>query len=421
MNMADFYTLKDFDVAGKTVLLRVDVNSPINPDTGELLGDTRIRAHLETIKALENSKIVIIAHQSRPGRRDFVSLKVHGERISSLLKKKVKHVDDLFGSSAKRAIGGMKTGDIVLLENVRFYSEEVGIKKFNGEDFKPQADTNIVRNLAPLADYYVNDAFAAAHRSQPSLVGFVEPLPSMAGLVMEKELTNLSRALDGAESPSVAVLGGAKADDSIGIARNMLMNNTVETVLTTGVVANIFLMANGIDLGAPSRDYITSKFKDPDHLINEAKEVLEKWPDKIKLPSDVALNDAGKRKRHSVTDLPVDLPIWDIGLDTIVEYSDYIERGKTIIANGPAGVFETKEFALGTEEIFLAIARSEGFSVMGGGETSTVCSILNISKDIDHISTGGGACISFLGGKAMPVKIALERSKLLFEEGVYKK
>lgn len=419
--MADFFTLNDFDLAGKTVLLRVDVNSPINPDTGELLGDTRIQAHIGTINALEGSKVVIMAHQSRPGARDFVSLRVHAEHFTTLLRKRVKYVDDLFGSTARRAITTMKNGEVVLLENVRFYSEEVGIKQYNGENFTPQASTNIVRNLAPLCDYFVNDAFAAAHRSQPTLVGFVEKLPSMAGLLMEKELKNLGRALDGAESPGVAILGGAKADDSIDIAKNMLRNNTVDMVLTTGVVANIFLLASGVDIGTPTKEFIAKKFNDSDKLLKEAKEVMDAWPDKVKVPRDVALNDGGKRKRVSVKDLPSDLPIWDIGLDTIVEYSDYIERAKTIIANGPAGVFENDEFALGTEELFRSIARSEGFSVLGGGETSTVCGILNISNEIDHISTGGGACISFLAGKTMPVKIALERSKYLFEEGAYKK
>lgn len=419
--MADFYTLDDFDTAGKTVLLRVDVNSPINPDSGALLGDTRIRAHLDTISALQDSKLVILAHQSRPGARDFVSLKIHAERLSSLLRRSVRHVDDLFGTAARNAIQKMRSGDILLLENVRYYSEEVSIKKYNGEDFTPQAETNIVRNLAPLADFYVNDAFAASHRSQPSLVGFVERLPSMAGLVMEREFRNLGKAMDGADSPSVAILGGAKADDSISIARNMLHNNTVDTVLTTGVVANIFLMAKGIDLGTPNRDFITSKFKDYEKLLDQARGVMERWPDQIKIPSDIALNENGNRLRASVSELPAELPIWDIGLDTIVEYSDNIERAKTLIANGPAGVFETKDFALGTEELFLAMARSEGYSVMGGGETSTVCSILNIEKDINHISTGGGACISYLAGKAIPVKIALERSKQLYEEGAYKK
>jgi len=201
----------------------------------------------------------------------------------------------------------------------------------------------------------------------------------------------------------------------------MLRNNTVEKVLTTGVVANIFLLANGVDIGRPNKDFISKKFKDSEKLLKEAREVIDTWPEKLKMPRDVALNEDGKRKRVSIEELPADLPIWDIGLDTIVEYSDYIERAKTIIANGPAGVFETEEFALGTEELFMAMARSEGFSVMGGGETSTVCSILNIANDIDHISTGGGACISFLGGKTMPVKTALERSKHLYEEGAYKK
>lgn len=418
--MTEYFTLDDFDLKDRTVLLRVDINSPINPDTGELLGDTRIRAHLDTIRALEDSKVAIMAHQSRPGSRDFVSLKVHAERLSSLLGIDIRFVDDLFGSTARKAIKAMESGDVIVLENVRFYSEEVGIKKYNGKDFTPQADTNIVRNLSPLADYFVNDAFAAAHRAQPTLVGFVERLPSIAGPLMEKELKNLGRALEGAESPSIAVLGGAKADDSIDIIKNMLSNGMVDYVLTTGVVANIFLYASGVNIGKPSTEYIMTKFKDPEKIINEAKDILKKWPDKVKMPTDVALNDHGKRKGISVKELPVDIPIYDIGLDTIVEYSDYIERAKTIIANGPAGVFEMEEFALGTEELFKAMANSEGFTVMGGGETTTVCSILGISDMIDHISTGGGASINFLAGKPMPVKIALERSKHLYNEGHYR-
>jgi len=420
MDMTEYFTLNDFDLKDRSVLLRVDINSPINPDTGELLGDTRIRAHLDTIRALAGSKVAIMAHQSRPGSRDFISLKVHAERLSSLLGKDIRFVDDLFGSTARKAISEMETGDILLLENVRFYSEEVGIKKYNGKDFTPQADTNIVRNLAPLADFFVNDAFAAAHRAQPSLVGFVERLPSLAGLLMEKEFRNLGRALEGAESPAIAVLGGAKADDSINIIKNMLSNDIVDNVLTTGVVANIFLHANGVDPGKPSTDYIMTKFKDPEKIIREAKEILKKWPDRVKIPVDVALNDNGTRKGVTVKELPADLPIYDIGLDTIVEYSDYIERAKTIIANGPAGVFEMEEFAIGTEELFRAMADSEGFTVVGGGETTTVCSILGISDRIDHISTGGGASINFLAGKPMPVKIALERSKKLHTEGHYR-
>lgn len=417
--MADFYTLDDFDTTGKTVILRVDVNSPINPGTGELLGDARIQAHIDTIRELERSKLVILAHQSRPGAHDFVSLGVHAERLSSLMRKKVRHVDDLFGSTAAGAIRSMKAGEIIMLENVRFYSEETEIKKFNGTDFLPQAGTHIVKNLALLADYFVCDAFAAAHRSQPSLVGFVERLPSMAGRVMERELKNLGEAMEEGRSPSVVILGGAKADDSIDIARNMLANDIVDTVLTTGVVANIFLMARGVDLGAPNREFIMKKFKDADRLIRDAAGVMATWPDRVRVPTDVAGNDNGTRVHIPVKDLPTDLPIWDIGLDTIVEYSEIIELARTIIANGPAGVFETEEFALGTKELFRTMARSDGFTVMGGGETTTVCSLMNIERNIDHISTGGGACISFLGGKTMPVKIALERSRQLHEEGAY--
>ena len=418
-----FFTLDDFDLGGRTVMLRVDLNSSVDPETGRILNDTRLRRHASTVTELaaNGAKVVLLAHQSRPGNLDFTTLARHAQHMGGLIGQHVRYVDDLFGKRAREAVRGLGRGSVLMLENVRFSSEEVVMKKYNGADFRPQAATHLVRTMAPLADVFVNDAFAAAHRCQPSLTGFAEVLPSIAGRVMGREFSIMGKAISGSVAPRIAVLGGAKADDSVAMAGHFLEQG-MDKVLTGGVVASLFLLARGIKLGGPSLGFIKEKIPNSKKVIEQAGKLLKKYgPERILTPVDVALNDKGQRKGVPLDELPSEKPIWDIGLDTIVEYSDYIERAKTIIANGPAGVFETEEFALGTEELFMAMARSEGFSVMGGGETSTVCSILNIANDIDHISTGGGACISFLGGKTMPVKTALERSKHLYEEGAYKK
>ena len=206
----EYLTFDDVDLSGKTVILRVDINSPIDPTSGDILGDTRIRTHLETIRVLKNTKTVILAHQSRPGKSDFTTLEKHAKYISGLLKRKVNYIDDLFSSRAQNAIKDMKNGDIVLLENTRLFSEEIVLKD---ETIEKQSRTHIVQNLSELADYYINDAFAAAHRSQASLVGFTEVLPSLAGIVMDRELTAINKAISSNEHPCIVILGGQKVDD----------------------------------------------------------------------------------------------------------------------------------------------------------------------------------------------------------------
>jgi phosphoglycerate kinase len=216
----DFFTLDDFDLSGKTVLLRVDINSPINPQTGDLLDDTRLIHHLTTIRELADSKVVLIAHQSRPGKKDFTNMKKHAKRLSMRLRKKVQYVDDFFGSKALSAIRNQKVGDVLLLENARFYAEEHVLKNRN---FSVQSECHMVTHLAKLSDLFINDAFAAAHRAQPSLTGFTEVLPNLSGRVMEREVKMLNRAMKNTQRPSVAVLGGIKVFDTIQVMRHMLI------------------------------------------------------------------------------------------------------------------------------------------------------------------------------------------------------
>jgi phosphoglycerate kinase len=358
------------------------------------------------------------AHQSRPGKKDFTNMQKHAKRLSLRLGKKVKYVDDFFGSQAQSAIKNLKSGDIVLLENARFYAEEHVLKNRN---FSIQAESHMVKHLSKFSDYFINDAFAAAHRAQPSITGFTEVLPNLSGKIMEREIIMLEKAMKNKKRPSIAVLGGIKVFDTLQVMRNMLENNIVDMVLTTGVVANIFLLARGVELGAPNIDFLERELGGYDELCHQARSLDSEYAEKIRVPSDVVVNQDGKRKGVLVRELPTDLQIFDIGLDTAVTYRKEILDGKNLILNGPAGVFEIEEFAVGTRIIYNAIAESEGFSVIGGGETVAAARNLNLAGKIDHMSTGGGACIHYLSGKSMPAIEALKRSKKLYDEGHFNK
>ena len=354
----NFNSIDDFDVENKTVLIRIDINSPVDPSSGEILDDTRQRLHSETLKELSNkgAKVVILAHQSRPGKTDFTSLRQHAEVLSNILGIHVEHVDSIFSMDAKIKIKNLKPGEILLLENVRFFSEET-LKR----PIEEQAESLMVKELSPLIDLFVNDAFAAAHRSQVSLVGFTGNTPSAAGRVMENELKILYDALENVEKPCVFVLGGMKADDSIMVMENVLRDKIADTVITSGIVANILLWAADINIQPVNEDFIKSKgYYD---MIIKSKELLNEFPSKIIYPKDVALNVDGVRK-----DVPIDeienYSIFDIGEETIKEYAQIIRNAKTIFANGPAGVFEDSQFSIGTEDIINAIASSDGYSII---------------------------------------------------------
>src|SRR3990172_3464366 len=407
----NFYTLDDFNVAGSTVLLRVDINSPIDPSTGRILNDARVREPLDTIRDLANTRLAILAHQSRPGRDDFTTLEAHADRMSALLGRPVRYVDSLFGAHAIDAIRGMKVGDIVLLENTRFFAEEEALADAK---FEKMAKAMMVRKLAPLAQYFVLDAFAAAHRAQPSLCGFAEVLPSLAGRVVEREVAMVSRAMESQERPKVAIFGGIKADDSIAVTRHMLANGIVDKVLTAGGVATLFLLAKGIDMGYPTKEILEREMSDLDLHVQRCKDLLAKYPGRIEMPIDLAVNDSGTRKNVHIGEFPSKFPVYDVGLDTIVHYQNEVDLARIIIMNGPAGVFELEEFSLGTREIFPAGANSAAFTVVGGGHTVAVVEQLGLEKKIDHLSTGGGALINYLAGKELPLITALTRSREKF-------
>ncbi|MDQ1254259.1 MAG: phosphoglycerate kinase [Euryarchaeota archaeon] len=408
MTSRDFLTIDDFDTAGKTILVRVDLNSPMDPQ-GNILDDLRIRSHIATLKDLEDSKVVLLAHQSRPGKKDFTTMKPHAKLMSKHLGKQVLYVDDIFGTYAKTQISSMENGDVILLENVRFYSEE-SLERPPLE----QSKTFPVKKLSPFIDIFLNDAFAVSHRSQLSVVGFTPVIPSGAGRVMEKELISLDRGVKGAARPCIFVLGGAKVDDSLRVAENVLKNGGADRVLFTGVVANVALAASGVNIGKVNLDFIKSQgYEDQ---IEKAREMLMKFEANIGLPRDVALNDNKKRVEMHVSELNSDsLPINDIGLETIVNFSKEIENAKTVILNGPAGVFEIAEFALGTTEIIKAATKSE-FSIAGGGHITVEVERLGLSHRFSHVSTGGGAMIDYLSGMKLPGIEALKSAAKIYLE-----
>ena len=412
-----FLTIDDYDLCDQNVILRIDINSSINPENGDLLDDTRIKRHSATVKELSDKKarVIVLAHQSRPGKLDFVNLEKHGERMSQIINKEIKFIDDIYGEKAIEHINKMKKGEIILLDNVRFDDEEIELSEFVNDNFDIQRKSKMVRQLSPQASFFINDAFAASHRCQPSLVGFAENMPALAGRVMQRELDFLGKAISSGPTPRIAVLGGSKAADSVAIAENFLQKG-VEKILTGGVVANIFLMASGVDIGEPSTEFVERYIPDYKNVIKLAKELLKTYEGRIEIPTDVALNMDGKRYGTNVSNLPQNYSLYDIGIDTLVNYISIIEKAGTIIANGPMGVFEDSEFATGTNEVFSAISKSDGMTVVGGGETAMAFNQMGLADGIRHISTGGGACISFMSGETMPALEAMRRSKSKFNK-----
>ena len=402
--MPRFLTIDDFNFENKVALVRVDFNSPVDPETKKILEDVRIRAHGETtIRELvqKGAKVVVLAHQGRPGDSDFIPMEQHAKILGEILDRPVKYVDDLFGEKAKKAIKNLKGGDILVLENVRTFADEQ--KKGTPEE---HAKTALVKSLAPLADVFVNDAFAAAHRAHVSIVGFTAVLPSVAGRIMERELKALGKALESPEKPCVFVLGGAKADDALRISKYVLDNDIADSVLTGGVAGHLFLAAKGVDLGKPNVEFLRKK--ELLSFVAGIGELVKRYPNRIKTPMDLAVDVNGKRKEIVVRDLPTTYPVCDIGGKTIEEYGKIIREAKSIVISGPMGVYENKEFMKGTKEVLGAIAGSKAFSLVGGGHTVAAVEQLGLEKKMGYVSTAGGALIEFLMGEKLPGVTALE-------------
>ena len=404
--MPKYLTLDDVQVKEKIVFVRVDFNSEVDLETKKVSSDVRIRAHGEaTINELaeKDAKVVVLAHQGRKGGADFISMKQHAEILGKILGRQVQFVDDVYNEKAKNAIGNLKSGEILVLDNVRGFDGET--KKGTPEE---HAKTVLVQNLAPLADLFVNDAFAAAHRGHVSMVGFTAVLPSAAGRIMERELKSLARALEKPEKPCVYVMGGAKADDSLEISKYVLSNDIADYVIVGGVTSQLFLAAKGVDLGKKTMNFLSKK--ELTGLIPGITELMQEYPGKVVVPVDVALDVNGKRKETSVDELPTENSIFDIGTKTVENYSGIIQKANSIVVSGPMGVYESKEFNYGTKKVFESIANSKAFSLVGGGNTIAAIQEYGLTKKVSYISTAGGALIEFLMGKQLPGVVALENA-----------
>lgn len=404
-------TLDDLDFRGATVIMRLDINSPIDHQTGGLADDNRIRKSVPTVRELSavGARVVMLAHQGdTEDYQNLISLAPHAERLSELLAQPVSLVDDVAGPAAIERIKSLKGSECLLLNNVRYLTEEAStFVKFVQLTPEQMAQTRLVRNLAPLADYYVCEAFAAAHRSAPSLIGFAEVLPTAGGRLFVEELNALTRVKESPARPCVYVLGGARIADAFSMMKQVLGEGAADCVLTSGLTGEIMLLAQGYQLGSPTETLIENKALRP--FVEEARELLDLHADRIVHPTDFAVDDGG---RHEITldDLPTGHLLVDIGQQTISRYVEVIRRAGTIFVNGPAGVYEQPASVLGTERLWTAIADAPGYSVIGGGDSVAAAARFSVRDRMSYICTSGGGMVRFLSGQKLPVLEALRRA-----------
>ena len=375
----------DLDVRGKKVLVRVDFNVPIKD--GKVTDDTRITAALPTIQYLldNGAAVILCSHLGRPkeGPDPAYSMKPVAEHLATLISAPVKFAEDCIGPVAEKAAAELKPGEVLVLENTRFHPEET------------KNDPAMAKALASLADLYVNDAFGSAHRAHASTAGVAEYLPSAAGFLMEKEIRYLGNAIADPIRPFVAILGGAKISDKIGVINNLLTK--ADKILIGGGMANTFLAAKGYQMG----DSLVEA-----EVIDQAKELLEKSAGKLVLPVDLVIADAfdaeANMKVIPVGDVPAGWRVLDIGPETVKAFGAEIASAGTVVWNGPMGVFEFPRFAEGTYGVAKAVANSKAISIIGGGDSVAAINQSGLSDKITHISTGGGASLEMLEGLELP-------------------
>ena len=384
-------TIRDLDVDGKRVLVRVDFNVPIKD--GKVGDDTRIRAALPTLEYLleHGAALILCSHLGRPkgSPAPEYSLRPVADHLSGLLKRSVQFCQDCIGPEAESAAGALKAGEVLLLENTRFHAGET------------KNDADMAKQLAALADVYVNDAFGSAHRAHASTEGVAKFLPAVAGFLMEKEIRYLGDAIANPARPFVAVLGGAKISDKIGVIKNLLTK--ADSILVGGGMANTFFKAQGY----PVADSLVE-----DEALQTAKEILKEAGTKVRLPVDVVIADKfeadAEHKLMPTGPIPDGWRILDIGPETVAHFSKVIRDAKTVVWNGPMGVFEFPEFAKGTFAIAKAAAESQAVTIVGGGESVAAVKGSGLADKITHISTGGGASLEMLEGLALPGVAALQ-------------
>ncbi|MEC2071200.1 phosphoglycerate kinase [Alkalihalophilus marmarensis] len=386
-------TVRDIDLKGKKVFCRVDFNVPMKD--GEITDETRIRAALPTIEFLveKGAKVILASHLGRPKGEVVEELRLTpvAARLGELLNKDVKKVDEAHGAEAEAAANSLQDGDVLLLENVRFYA---------GEE---KNDPELAKAFASLADVYVNDAFGAAHRAHASTEGIAKHIPAVAGLLMEKELDVLGKALSNPERPFTAIIGGAKVKDKIGVIDNLL--EKVDNLIIGGGLAYTFVKAQGHEVGKSLLE---------EDKIDLARSFMDKAKEKgvkFYMPEDVVVADDFSEEANTevvdIDSIPADWEALDIGPKTRDTYRSVIEESKLVIWNGPMGVFELSVFANGTKAVADALATSDAYSVIGGGDSAAAVEKFDLADKMSHISTGGGASLEFMEGKQLPGVVAL--------------
>ena len=410
--MASMTRLDTFDYGGKTVLLRVDINSPIDVQTKCIVNENRIRKSLPTIRHLLDggARLALIAHQGDTlDYQNLIPLTEHADKLSKYLDRPVTYIDDVAGPAAQQAVKALQPGEAVLLGNLRYLSEEISTFE-NAVKLQPEEmlDTYLVRGLAPLIDYYVNDAFAAAHRSAPSMVAFQELKPTAAGILLADEVAALDRVMHAPEHPCVFVLGGAKISDAFGMMEPVLASGTADRILACGITGEIMLLASGIRLGRKQEEFLQNRGLDV--FVPQAEDYLREFPERFAIPVDLAYAENGARREIAVEDLPAEHLFMDIGARTIAAYEAELLAARTIFVNGPPGVYEQAEFAAGTRAIWKAVAASSGYSVIGGGDTVTAAASFVDTANIDYVCTAGGAMVRYLSGIRLPLVAAMEKA-----------
>ncbi len=392
--------IADYEVRGKKVLVRVDLNCPVKD--GKLIGDTRIRAHADTIRELSDrgARVIILSHQGRKGREDFLSLEQHTRILHHLLGRDIIYVDDVVGERARKAVMALKDGEILVLDNVRH---------LHCETSHPIGEGELVFHLAPLADYYVLDALSVAHRKHSSVVGFSRHIPCFAGDILAAELEAVDQVRHGKDV--TFIFGGSKVDDSFAVMKKWLAEGRAREVLVSGALSVLFLHASGHSVG-DSLSYL----KDSSLLtkVPEAKEMLEQFDGKIVLPVDVALSIDMKRHEAEVGKIEKG-QIWDIGSKTIERYREAINNSHYVVMNGPAGVYEIEDFSHGTRALLETLANSDAFSLLGGGHTLSAIERFGIEKRyFSYVSLSGKALIEYMCGATLPGIEALEQNEKKF-------
>lgn len=395
-------TLDDFDLKGKTVFLRVDMNCPIDPVTMEIMGTKRIEEAIETLTALKDAKVVIGSHQGRVGNDDYTGMDKHAKVLGKLMNREIKYVEDVIGEAAQNAIKNLEDGDILLLDNLRLCAEE-------NYEFAPEeaAKTIMVSRLSKLLDLCVLDSFPSAHRAHPSIVGFPQVIPACAGKITEREVRNLDEIMTVAKAPHVIVLGGSKVPDRLEAIKLLIQNGRADHVLLTGIIGNVFMRAQG-------RVKSPLGIKREDEVVAKAHALIGEYPDVFATPVDVAVDKDGERMEMDVREMGKGNKIFDLGPKTVDYYSKLIAGAGTVFISGPAGFFEKEKFRYGTKALLEAVANSMATTIVSGGHLTTALKQMGLAEKIDHISTAGGALVLYLTGEKLPMIKALEEAAIKY-------